>query len=255
MEKHICLLKLAVLCSCLLFNSTKASCPAVPAEDLFPCFCFHDTSDLICRGGEGRHIDNDVLLKITNILRNFSDTRIGKLTLSQTEITSISEETFASLHFSEVVIRFNEKLRSVHPKAFDATKDYTRNFSFGELGTPYEVQNMQPLDVSFLKGFSKLQNLFLSGFNMGSFSREIFAPLATSEPLPKFYFIGLALDCGCGNKWIFDESILTKSQRKQLLGSSNSPQIPPLMCRSMRIPGLMMPIRSFSSVDFNHCSQ
>ena len=234
----------------------SSSCPAVPAEQMFPCFCFQDTSDLICRGGEGRHIDDETLIKIMDIIRASSNTTMGKITLSQTEISNITDKTFAGIQFAEVVIRFNDKLRFVHEEAFSSMKDFTRNFSFGEISSPYESQSMPPIDLSFLKGFTRLSNLFISGINIGFLDRHVFLAYVKqsdpSHPRIRFYFLSLLLDCGCQNRWLFGNEV-TSSERRHLLAGSLSPHVPLLTCRSERTSGLMIPLRSLSLADFKHC--
>lgn len=255
-------------CLCLLVQPGTSACPAVPAEQLFPCFCFQDTSDLVCRGGDGRLIDDAVLTRVLDLVRRGENATIGKLTLSQTEVTSITDKMFAGIRFAEIVIRFNEKLGSVHEAAFTDTKDFTRNFSFGEMKSGYEgtaagTPGSQPLllDLSFLKGFSHLVNLFLSGVNIGHLDQQVFLPLIKQSSDPsvtgarlRFFLIGVGLECGCGNKWLFDPGSVSWGERKHFLtGSMGTTQVPLLTCRSRRTAGLLIPIRSLSHVDFADC--
>lgn len=239
-------------------DPTTAECPLVPAEELFPCFCFHDTRDIYCRGTEDRLITDLVLERLTSVVKNNSrDLNFGKLTISQSDITAISDKTFEKMSFEEVVIRFNFKLRYIHPEAFKGSRDTLKNMSFGEIGSLYETQGMTPFDLSFMKDMNKLSNVFLSLLNIGHLEESIFKPyLQRSEDNKvKFYFMGLLFDCGCKIKWIMTS--LSEEERKRSLVSPSSASTrdysSTLACKSTRIPGLLIPLRALSFADFKDC--
>ena len=237
----------------------RCDCPLVPAEELFPCFCLHDTRDLICRGSDDRPITDTVLDRVTAIIKNNSkNLSFGKLTISQTDITSIGEKTFDGFAFNEVTIRFNFKLRFIHANAFEASRDSVKNISFGEIGSLYETQAMTPFDLSFLKGMNKLSNVFLSLLNIGHLEESIFKPYLQRgmDSKVRFYFIGLLFDCSCKIKWIMT-SLNEEERKRSLLSppslSSARDYSPTLSCKSHKIPGLLVPLRALSLADFKDC--
>lgn len=234
----------------------SAKCPNVGAEELFPCLCFEDTSDLFCRSQDGRSFDDDALERVFKLIKTKSgnDLKFGKLTLTQTDITSISEKTFSGIAFNEIVIRYNFKLRSIHEKSFESSKDVTRNISFGEIGSFYELQNIPPIKLNFLRVFTQLDNIFLNALNIGHFDQEVFKPFVTGEIRPKLYLNALLIDCNCRNKWLYELPLPDRN----LLLNPNLTGIPkdmvnPVSCRHPRI-GSMIPMRALSIWDFATCS-
>lgn len=230
----------------------KATCPDVPAEELYPCFCFSDTNDLFCRGMEGRELDDVKLSKITKLITEKSlDKKFSKLTLTQTDVTSIDDQLFAGFTFDEVVIRFNFKLRSISSNAFESSKLTVKNISFGELGSYYETQNMPPVDLSFLNIFTSLKNVFLSGINIGHFNSSIFQKLTKDKV--NIYLNSLVLSCNCHNKWLLTD--LSIDERRNYFGSLAVPlrDSAPIVCKSSKLAGVMIPIRALTLADFKDC--
>lgn len=233
-----------------------AKCPNVGAEELFPCLCFEDTSDLFCRSQDGRNFDDEALERVLKVIKNKSgnDVKFGKLTLTQTDITSIGESTFSGITFNEIVIRYNFKLRSIHEKSFDSSKEVTRNISFGEIGSFYEQQSIPPIQLNFLRVFTHLDNIFLNALNIGHFDEETFKPFVIGNSRkPKLYLNALLLDCNCKNKWLYELPLLERN----LFFNPNITGIPkdminPVSCRHPRI-GSMIPMRALSIWDFTNC--
>lgn len=240
------------LCVTLSITRVTATCPDVPAEELYPCFCFSNTNDLFCRGIEGQELDDIKLSKIMKLIsEKSSDKKFGKLTLTQTDITTIDSKLFSDLTFDEIVIRFNFKLRTIASTAFESSKNTLKNISFGEIGSYYETQNMTPIDLSFLVNLSSVENIFLSGVNIGHFNGSIFKQLTKNKV--NLYFNSLVLNCSCGNKWLFTD--LTADERRYYYGSLTITlrDSAPIVCKSNKIPGAMIPIRALTLADFKEC--
>lgn len=235
---------------------SQAKCPSVSAEELFPCLCFEDTSDIFCRSQDGRSFDDEALERVVKVIKSKSgdDLKFGKLTLTQTDITNIGEKTFSGITFSEIIIRYNFKLRSIHEKSFESSKDVTRNISFGEIGSFYELQNIPPIQLNFLSVFAQLDNIFLNALNIGHFDQSIFESLIVGSKKPKLYLNSLLIDCNCKNKWLYELPL----PERNLVLNPNLTGIPkdminPVSCRHPRI-GSMIPMRALSIWDFNNCS-
>lgn len=234
------------------FQVVKSTCPDVPAEELYPCFCFSDTNDLFCRGLEGRELDDVKLSKITKLISEKSpDKKFSKLTLTQTDITSIDGQILNGLVFDEIVIRYNFKLRTISSNAFESSKSTVKNISFGELGSYYETQNMPPVDLSFLNTFTSLKNVFISGINIGHFNSSIFKNLTKSKV--NLYLNSLVISCDCGNKWLLTD--LSLEERRSYFGSLaiSLRDSAPIVCKSSKIAGAMIPIRALTLADFKEC--
>lgn len=230
----------------------KSTCPDVPAEELYPCFCFSDTNDLFCRGMEGRELDDVKLAKITKLIAEKStDKKFSKLTLTQTDITSLDGQLFSGFTFDEIVIRFNFKLRSIAPNTFESSKGTVRNISFGELGSYYETQNMTPVDLAFLTTFTSLRNVFLSGINIGHFDPSVFKKLTKDKV--NLYLNSLVLSCNCNNKWLITD--LSLEERRSYFGSLALAlrDSAPIVCKSSKLNGVMIPIRALTLADFKEC--
>lgn len=279
----------------LFVTLVTSACPTdIPAEDIYPCFCFHDTNDLYCRGGspeEGRTIDDQSLSKVLQTIRSHTkDLKFGKFALMQSDVTNISEKLFEEISFTDIIMRFNFKLRTIHPKAFAGSTETLRNLTFGEVSLPYEMmQSPRSVDLAWMKGFPRLTNVFLSGMNVGHLEESIFKPYVKGANPPRFFLQGVMVDCGCKNKWIWSE--LDESQRSRLLGGIGSafnfigmemglPVMPMpatamgragrkkrsmmpfrpsffpgigMSCRSTKLNGVMIPFRSMSIGDFKNC--
>lgn len=282
----------------LFVTLVTSTCPTdIPAEDIYPCFCFHDTNDLYCRGGpsspspgEGKTLDDQSLSKIFQTIRSHSkDLKFGKFALMQSDVTTISEKLFEGISFTDIIMRFNFKLRTIHPQAFAGSRGTLRNLTFGEVSFPYEMmQSPRSVDLAWMTGFPGLTNVFLSGINVGHLEESIFKPYVKGAKPPRFFLLGVMIDCGCKNKWIWSE--LDESQRSRLIGGIGSvfpfigmemalPMPMPSMamgragrkkrstmpyrpsffpgigmsCRSTKLNGVMIPLRSISIGEFKNC--
>ena len=255
-----------IVSSCYCFAMVQAKCPNVGAEELFPCLCFQDTGDIFCRSQDGRSFDDESMERIFKMIKSKSSSSsssssndgnglsFGKLTLTQTDITNIPESIFSGMTFTEIVIRYNFKLRSLHERSFESSKDVTRNISFGEVGSFYDMANIGPISLNFLKTFTQLDNIFLNALNIGHFDQDIFKPLITGSKKAKLYLNSLLIDCNCKNKWLYEQSVPDRN----LILNPNLSGIPkdlinPVSCRHPRI-GSIVPMRALSIFDFTNCS-
>lgn len=238
----------------LIVVAIDAKCPEIAVEKMYPCLCLRDTDEIHCRASETKMIDDQVFEKAINAISSSLDPGLGsklfkKLTITQTDITTISDKVFKDLMFEEVHIRYNFRLKSIHRDAFLMSSNVLKNISFGEVATYYETKTSDAFNLDFLKHF-ELHNLFLNGINIAFLDESIFKNLATNS-VTKLYLNSLYFECGCKIKWIFE---LDEQFKKPFYGpySGLAMDANPLSCDHVTLKTLL-PMRALSKADFSNC--
>jgi len=105
-------LMLFCVCASAFVTKAYATCPAVPIEKLYPCVCLQDSGEMFCRGSEGQTVDDAVIEKVFNVVRDATGgNTINRLTITQSEITKIDEKLFKGIKVEELTLRYNFRLR------------------------------------------------------------------------------------------------------------------------------------------------